>query len=169
MQLALRYTTTVLAAQSDDRAAFDQLETWSNDGSFPFAANAREVSDAVENNLVSLMLVYRVPWTQGTDPAKLKSADLRALYGSPEFKGTNLRVALVQYFGNRSDLSPKDRLGFLIDVMHRDPSLKVVAYAGQAFAQVANLNNPLTPQLHMNPLALPFYYDWWKNNQSKFR
>jgi hypothetical protein len=170
LQLAVRYTTTVLAAQSDDRVAFDQLQTWSNDGSFPFAASAHEVSDAVKDNLTNLMLNYQVPWKQGVDPAKFKSADLRAIYSSLEFqKVTNFRVALVQYFATRSDLSQKDRLGFFIDVMHRDPSLKVVAYAGQAFAQVANLNNPLTPQLHMDPLALPIYYDWWKNNQSKLR
>jgi hypothetical protein len=162
----VRYTTTVLAAQADDRAAFEQLQAWSKDSSFPYQDMAGRASLAIEDNLENLMLDYHVPWQKGVDPAKLTFDELRKMYDSPELD-TNLRIALVQYIASRSDISERDRLQFLINVMHQNPNLKVVAYAGQAFAQVAKLNEPLAPNTHMRPLALQIFFDWWKNNASK--
>jgi len=44
--------------------------------------------------------------------------------------------------------------------MHNDTNLKAVAYAGQGFSKIAHLN--------VQPLALPVFFDWWKENAGKF-
>jgi hypothetical protein len=167
LQLVAKYTRTVLAAQADDRTAFDQLQRWSTDSSFPYAADAGHTWHAISDNLDILMLEHHVPWRQGVDPAKFNFDELRKLRDSPEFSDISYRIGLIQYIASRSDIAQKDRLGFLIDVMQHDSSLRVVAYAGQGFAQVANLTNPGGPNTHIKPLARQFFFDWWKDNASK--
>jgi hypothetical protein len=63
-------------------------------------------------------------------------------------------LGLLQYIAKRSDISERSRLQFFIDVLHKDKNLKAVAYAGQGFNKVANLN--------VRPLARSVFFDWWK-------
>jgi hypothetical protein len=165
LQTIAQYTTTVLAAQNDDRAAFDQLQAWSKNKSFPLAPDAGRAWSAIEASNETLMLDYSVPWKSGTDPGRLNLVDLHKDYESSSIP--SVRIAIVQYIAKRSDIPKKERLRFLVDVMQHDPSLKVVTYAGQSFGQLAQLNPSSGPFLKFPALSQEYFYKWWKDNASK--
>ncbi len=138
------------------------MQAWEKDSSFPYAENAGVAWRAIERNLEFLMLDYKFPWNTKIDPAKLGMDDLRNIYASREVASghPNLKLGLLQYIADRSDITEKSRLQFFIDVMHNDTNLKAVAYAGQGFSKVAHLD--------VQPLALSVFSDWWKENAGKF-
>jgi uncharacterized phage infection (PIP) family protein YhgE len=160
LKRASQFATTVLAAQSDSREAYDQLEAWERDSSFPFTALAKEARSAIEQNLEYLMLEYQFPWNKTVNPEQLDISRLEAIYKSGEIVNGHpvLKIGLIQYVEKRSDIVNREKLKFFMQIMREDRSLKAVAYAGQSFARVANLD--------IRPMALTYFFDWWSEHQS---
>ncbi len=159
LQLAIEFTMTVIAAQSDDRKAFDQLQAWADDKSYPFSSRAEQVWNTVLDEQAKPWSIggFKVPWREGVDPSKLTFEDLRQNYGSaPSY----LKPGLLEYIWNRQDILKKDRMQFLVDVMQYDASLTAVEYAGRFFDSEANLS--------YKPLHVKGFLKWWEESKDKY-
>jgi hypothetical protein len=156
LQEVTEFTKTVLAAQNDDRKAFDRLGTWAGDPKFRFRSEAEAAwATVLDEHAKSLyMSGFTVPWRQGVDPTKFGINDLRQNYaGAPVY----LRPALIEYVWKREDISKKDRLAFLADVVADDPSLHAVEYAGRFLSDAL--------EAKLKPLAVKELLQVW--NQKK--
>jgi hypothetical protein len=158
---AVDFTTTVLAAESYERKAYDQLNTWAGDSSFQYAALASKAAQAIQANVEFLMLDYKLSWNQGVDPTKFGMDDLIRYYESPEFSTArpNVKIAMIQYIARRTDISEKQRLQFLLNIMQNASNLKVLAYAGNEFRTIIKLQYPATD--------VAAFREWLKNNEEK--
>jgi len=154
------FTRTALAAQNDDRRAFDRLETWANDARFALRSEALGawvgVLDAHAQPFYSSG--FSVPWKAGLNPSTLSLNDLRREYkAAPVF----VRPALIEYVWNRQDVSKRDRAAFLADVLRGDDSLKAVEYAGRY------LNDAL--QTKFKPLAVKALLEAWEKSKGSIK
>jgi hypothetical protein len=122
-----------IAAQNDDRGAFDQLEVWGNDPEYPLRAEAaaawREILDQHASPIYSTG--FTIPWADGVDPAKLTLAALASAYAEAP---TALRPALIEYVWGREDTPLSEKKAFLVHVLESDTSLGAVEYAGRLLA-----------------------------------
>ncbi|MCH8010664.1 MAG: hypothetical protein IIA61_01745 [Candidatus Marinimicrobia bacterium] len=155
-----KYLMTVSAAQNDDRKAFDQLEKWLLDKNSPFSENAKQAWEKILDIHAQPWYTsgYKVPWKEGIDPSKLSISELRSFYNDVP---ATVRLALVEYIWERSDLPKKERMQFLVEVLKNDSSLKVVEYAGRFFTQESGQQ--------LKPLAVKALLDWWDENREKIQ
>lgn len=154
------FAATVVAAQNDDRVAFDQLEKWANDPNNEFHGQAMGAWMAIlEANSGGPFFIPtgEFPWKEGYDPSQLSLNELRRQYHELP---TLLRPSLINYMWKREDLSKLDRLDFMMEVMKSDPSLKAVRYAGYYF-------NKGTRQ-QIKPLAVSYLSQWWVEHRQEF-
>jgi hypothetical protein len=150
------YVMTVVAAQNDDRKAFDQLKTWADDNSSPFSVRAEQVWNKIlsEHATPFSYSGFTVPWTEGVDPSKLSLEELKAAYRSAQ---PNIRLALLEYIWNREDIAKNQKMAFLVDVMKTDASLQVVEYAARFFMKESNQK--------IKPLAIDPLLKWWATQE----
>ncbi len=152
-----QFNSTVLAAQNDDRQAYDQLWTWSEDTSFPFQrAAARAVQTVMDqHNPAMVRGGFTVSWNEGVDPQKLTLPELWQAYkGAP----AHIRIGILEFlWEKRTDISKKNRLQFLTDVLRSDESLRVIEYAGRYFAQGTDDK--------LKPIAIDPHLKWWEENK----
>lgn len=152
------FTMTVIAAQNDDRKAFDKLKSWAVEKSFSRSAEAEQAWIKILDEHASPFYTsgFNVPWAAGIDPSKLSFLELQRTYNSAP---TFIRLALVEYIWGRKDILKKERMQFLVDVMKNDGSLKTVEYAGRFFTSESGQN--------IKPLAIESLLEWWANNKDK--
>ena len=93
------------------------------------------------------------------DSSKFNIKELRYIYekNTPVY----MRPALIEFIWKRNDISKKERMQFLVDVIENDRSLTAVEYAGRFFAVAA--------ELKIKPMAVGYFVDWWKNNKDKLQ
>ncbi|KPJ68698.1 MAG: hypothetical protein AMJ45_02040 [Syntrophobacter sp. DG_60] len=149
------FTLTLMAAQNDDRLAFNQLISWVNDKSFAYR---RLAGDAI----VKIRTYYggalspgyiNVDWEQkNIDPSKLTLSDLRKTYAELP---SAYHAYLVNYISKRTDIPRKDKMQFFIDVLkdEEEGSLTATHYAGGFFAKEANLK--------WSPFVIKPLLEWW--------
>ncbi len=158
LKLKSEVIMTIIAAQNDDREAFDKLSSWSKDPTFQF-------SNLADNAVVKIRTSYgriftpgylNVSWKEGTDPSQLPLSKLRKLYMSiaPQY-----HAYLVNYIWGRDDFPKKDRMQFLVDVLNKAKSLTATYYAGKFLAEEANIK--------WSPFVIKPLIKWWeKNNEA---
>jgi len=154
------FTRTVVAAQNDDRRAFDQLEVWANDASFPMREEAAAAYRTVLDDHSQPFFVsgFSVPWKEGIDPSTLSLEDLRRNYQTaPDW----LKPALIEYIWEREDIPKKDRAAFLAEVIRTDRSLKAVEYAGRFLSGVLNVK--------VKPLAIDALLQVWEQKRDSVK
>jgi hypothetical protein len=157
LQLYTQFNTTVLAAQNNNRPAYDQLLTWAKDSLFPFQnASAQAVQTIMDQHASSMYSTgFSIPWTEGVDPQKLSLSELRKNYTSAP---PHIRLGLIEFvWSKRTDIPKADRLQFLVDVLRNDENLQVVEYAGRYFA--AGTGDKF------KPIAIEQHLKWWKENK----
>lgn len=152
------FTMIAIAAQTDDREAFDKLSSWSTDSSFPFSdiANKTKIRIRASYGGIATPGYLNIQWKEGIDPEKLDFSVLRKEYDSipPQY-----HTSLLKFIWERRDFSKKDRMQFLIDVLTKEKSLTATYYAGKFFSKEASIKwNPFV----INPLL-----NWWKENKNK--
>jgi hypothetical protein len=156
----LDFTNTVVAAQNDDRKAFDRLRAWADDLRFPYAKEALQAWQKVMDDHSKPWSSggFSSPWKEGFDPSKLGIHELAAQYaGSP----SQLHPALLEYIWGRNDISKIARMDFMMEVMRSDSSLTAVEYAGRYFTGGADLK--------IKPVAVEYLYDWWQKNRGTIK
>jgi hypothetical protein len=159
LKLLTRFNTVVISAQSNDRDAFDQLRAWAQDTSFPYQKIAIQTAHKllVESDVYFLLFVPagNIRWNEGVDPNKLTLPQLWENYKS----GTEYtRLGIIQFlWEKRIDISKKERLQFLADVLKDDKSLEVLKLAGHYFKE--GTNDGLVSLAYTDHLA------WWEKNK----
>ena len=155
----LDFTTTVVGAQSDSRAAFDKLRFWSEDANFPFKKEALQAYQKVLDDHAKPWSIggFKIPWKDGFDPKTLNLDGLASNYAAaPE----QLKPAMLEYIWSRDDIPKKDRMEFLAEVIKTCNTLTTLEYAGRYFTSGA--------ELKIKPLASDFLLDWWQKNKDTF-
>lgn len=161
LQAYTAFNNTVLAAQNDDRRAFDQLKAWGEDKGYSFAQAAQQAWVTILDTHASPMSYggFQIPWNEGVDPSKLSLEELRSNYRAAV--NSQIRLALTEYIWGRKDIAKKDRMQFLIDVMQNDSSLKVVEYAARYFTGESKDK--------LKPLAIQQHIEWWEKNKDSIQ
>lgn len=160
VQQITEFTRTALAAQNDDRRAFDRLEVWANDAAFRLRSEAASAWATILDQHAKPFFVsgFTVPWKQGVDPSRFSVAELRREYANaPVF----LRPALIEYVWKREDIPKRDRMAFLADVVAGDASLNAVEYAGRLLSEALDAK--------LKPLAVRPLLQVWEQKKSSVR
>ena len=150
------FSLLLLAAQNDNRLAFDSLRFLSEDKIFPFQALAFQAYMDIMNNHFAQNPEYNqyIPWDDDIDPKQLTMDELYEVYYRTY---DSARPALIEYIWKRTDIPKIDRMDFLIYVMENDISLKAVEFAGRNFSKESNKNYYY--------LATYRFIDWWEENR----
>ena len=159
LDTATEFTMTVVAAQNDDRMAFDMLKKWSEDKNNRFSAKATQAWSTVfeSHNKPYFISGLTVPWNEGFDPSKLSLPELAQQYTNAP---AQLKPAFLEYIWKRDDISKVERLDFMIKIMKQDSSLNAVEYAGRFFTSGTDQK--------IKPLAVEYLVEWWKNHRHEF-
>jgi hypothetical protein len=156
LEAITEFTRTVLAAQNDDRRAFDRLEVWANDAAFRRRSEAAAAWATILDQHAKPFFLsgFTVPWKEGVDPATFGLAELRHEYTNvPVF----LRPALIEYVWKREDIPKRDRMAWLADVVARDTSLNAVEYAGRLLSDALDAK--------LKPLAVKPLLQVWEQKK----
>lgn len=157
LQAYTKFNSAVLAAQSDNRPAFDQLGKLAKDKSSPFPAAEQAwiaVMDSHESPIMSSG--FKVPWKEGVEPSKFSLPDLKSNFlSAPQ----PVRLAILEYIWRRQDFSKKERMAFLVEVMRNDTSLQIVEYAARYFKEESNDN--------FKNLWIDGHLEWWEDNKKR--
>jgi hypothetical protein len=151
------FNSTVLAAQNDDRRAYDQLWKFGDDETSPFRKAATQAVQTImdQHNPSIVRGGFTVPWKEGVDPQRLTAAEIWEAYRQAP---PDVRIAVLEFmWQKRTDIPKKERLGFLADALRNEESLNVVEYAGRWFAQGTGDQ--------LKPLAIPQHLKWWDENK----
>ena len=157
LQLYTQFNTTVLSAQNDSRRAYDQLRAWSEDSSFHFQeAAARAVQTIMDQHNPAITRGgFGVPWDESVESQKLSSSELWQAFKSAQ---PHIRLGILEFvWKKRTDITKRDRLQFLVDVLRGDESLQVVEYAGRYFNQGTGDK--------FKPIAIGQHLKWWEENK----
>jgi len=157
LQLYTQFHSTVLAAQNDNRHAYDQLLAWGKDSSFQFQKASAQAAQTIMDQHNSPMSISNVsvPWNEGIDPQKLSLSELQQTFTSTP---PHIRRRILEFvWTKRTDIPKPDRLQFLVDVLRSDESLLVVEYAGRYFKDGTGDK--------LKPLAIEQHLEWWKKDK----
>jgi F0F1-type ATP synthase epsilon subunit len=154
------FTMIVLAAQTDDRKAYDMLKKMSEDTNNRFSSIATNAWNTIYESHNKLMYTsgLTVPWNKGFNPSQRSLTELDEAYHNASSQN---KPALIEYIWGRNDIDEVDRLDFLIDVMKHDPSLAAVEYAGRYF----NIGTGL----RIKPMAIEYLVDWWGKHRLEYK
>lgn len=160
LQAYTEFNSTVVAAQTDNRPAYDQLWDWSQDDAYPFKKAAAQAYGTImdQHNPLIISSGLSVPWKEGVEPETLTLEQLEDDYRQAP---PHIRLALVEFVWNREGIPKKDRMRFLAKVIRSDESLEVVEYAGRFFAKASGNK--------LKPLAIPAHLEWWKKNKDSVK
>ena len=159
LESASEYHSIVLAAQGDDREAYDRLKEWAEDESYPFRFQAEQAWKKIrdDHSQSIFMSGFTIPWKEGVDPSSFTLTDLRDEY---QHAPTHLKPAFIEYIWKREDIPVGERLAFLVEVLETDRSLKACEYAGRYFTKGT--------ELKIKPLAIDYLLDWWEENKNQY-
>lgn len=152
------FTGTVIAAQNDDRRAFEQLEKWANDTTSPYSARAGQVYGMILDASAKLIrTAYDMPKIEGVN---FEKDSLDAMIDAfKRARWNDDKRATLQAIQRREDVPAKDKLTFYAKLLHEEPSLTVAEEAGVAFTGAVGLK--------IKPLALTFLNNWWEQHKDK--
>lgn len=166
LKLLTQFNTVVISAQADNRDAFDILWTWAEDASFSYQQVAIQTRQKILDESYTyyrlLTPVAEFPWREGLDPMDPNRFPLSNLWtdykSAPKFG----RYALVRFvWEKRRDISRKERLQFLADVLKEDKSLEVCKLAGFYFSEDTGDG--------CYPLAIKGHLEWWEKNKETIK
>jgi len=146
--------STTVKAQGDDRNAYDQLWAWSKDDSFTLNKEAKRAADSIMEQYDQIIMVPRVQWKEGVESNLLSLRRLSYNYWIEADKET--RIAILSFVWKRTDIPQRDRLGFLVDVMRKEQSIRLAEYAGRIFSKATDNG--------LKPLALVDHIKWWEES-----
>jgi hypothetical protein len=112
-----QFNSTILAAQNDDRKAYDQLWEWANttDHTFQKAAGKAVQTIMDQHDPAMVRSGFTIPWKEGVDPQKLAVAEIEQTFKQAP---PHIRVGLLEFlWEKRTDIPKKDRLAFLVEVL----------------------------------------------------
>jgi len=164
MEKTAELATTILSAQTDDWGAFSQLQTWSEDKSYPF----RQI---VASAYVKVRLSYaeritspgylNIIWNDGIDPSALSLTELEKAYTT---LNPLYHPHLVNIVWKREDIPKRSRMEFLVQILRNGESLCAKYFAGKFFVSGAGDN-----ELKWQPFQIEPLLQWWKDNADSIK
>lgn len=153
------FISTVVAAQNDDRVAYDRLRKIEKDTADWNNIRAGRAADVIfeQHNSPMYNSGLVIPWLPGINPAELSLQKLKLDYNSAP---PILRPAFIEYIWSRNDISKLQRLDFMTEIMRTDSSLTAVEYAGRYFTAGTGLK--------LKPLATEYLLNWWSEHRPEF-
>lgn len=149
------FSLAVLAAQSDDRTAFDKLLRWSEDASFPFRSQALAIRlDILKrySEFLSGSAYLHFPWKKDFDSSRMTFPEIEDTwnYTPPQFAR-----AYAEFVWTHTNVIKEQKLAFLHKVLTESRgSMQAADWAAKTLSQEANIS--------YNP---PFDFDkiekWW--------
>lgn len=160
LETITEFSKITIAAQNDDRRAFDVLESWVENKSFPMRKEAVNVFIKIRADYGGPIEpgYMNFPWPKDVDPNKLSISDLRKIYKSSD---SLYHADLVNFIQKRTDMPKEDRMAFFIDVVREDGSLNATSYAGKFFAKEAGIE---WRHFVVEPLL-----KWWEENKNQIK
>jgi len=162
MKRATGFATTLLAAQNDNWNAFYQLRKWSNDKAFP-------LHEVAGNAYVKIRVSYspidpgylNINWSPDIDPSKVALSDFEKTYSA---LNPIYHAHLVHVVWGRSDISKKERMSFLIQVLKTSNSLTAKHYAAKFFVGATG-----DKDLKWEPFNMDALHNWWKHHGDEIK
>lgn len=154
------FNSTVLAAQGDNREAFDSLKKWLEDKKFPFQKSAQQAFQAILDAHASPIVigVGNVPWKEGFNDKTLTLEQvIREHQNVPDF----IRPTFIEYIWKREDFKKNEKLEYFYHCLKETKSLKEVEAIGRIFASESKLK--------IKPLAYWIFMDWWEKNRDSYK
>jgi len=157
------FSKVAIAAQNDDRYAFEKLVSWGGDNTFEFwelAANA----------VINIRVKYsgpiepgnqKIKWAEGIDPLKLSIEQIRAEYKESL---SLYHTDFVKHTEKNTVIPKKEKMQFYIDILKEDSSLTATYYAGKYFIKEAN-----DPELKWFPFWTKPLLQWWEQNKDNIK
>jgi hypothetical protein len=158
----VQFSSAILAAQNDDRRAYDQLWAWAHDSSSPLQRTASQVVQTLldQHDPVAVRSDFAVSWKEGIDPYKLALSEFSK--GIEAATPHYTRVGILEFvWEKRTDIPKRERLQFLVDVLRTDQSLLVVEYAGRYFAAATGDA--------LKPIAIAEHLKWWEEHRDSIK
>lgn len=149
------FASVMNSAVAGSRSNYFQLLAWKNAADSPFSKKAERAAmlAAKLNFYNALAPQYTVTWKEGFDPQKATFAVLFEQYKSSP---PHLRSPFVTTIWNRTDISKKIRMQFLLSVIENEEDLNAVFTAINYYSREAGL--PASTD-HFET-----YSDWWETN-----
>jgi hypothetical protein len=138
LTIDIEFDSVLVAAKNDDYYAYEQLNNWSNDKSYPLRVKAQQALRGMNSGAVYLVAEEPYPWKPGIDPSKLTMVELRKEFRSAERAGN--KRSLLEYLVERKDIAKKEKLDFLNEVEKTDQSLTVRGAAQQYIDKLSKEN-----------------------------
>lgn len=154
------FTITVLAAQNDDRRAYDKLYSWANNNEYEFqelALNAY-IQTLEDHDLAGYKSGYKANWPDNVDPSNLTLKQISEHFNK-QYKYAQLGILI--YINKRSNISKKDKMTFFVEVIKTNTSLTVIEYAGRFFIKLGKIKS--------RPIAIIHLTDWWDKNKDSIK
>jgi hypothetical protein len=158
---ATRLSMTILAAQANNRASFDQLRQWAEDPTNSASEICRQIVVSIMDlhngrDIDPMVPQYYPPWGTDSDP-KWDFKKINFTYWElASSQPPQRRIGLLQALWKREDISRSNKLAFTVEVLKKEGDLQAVSAAGYLFRQSSGFN--------MKTLAIRDFLDWWNRN-----
>lgn len=162
LQSIVDFTMITVAAQNDDRTAFDKLVEIAQKENNKFSGFAVQIIEKILvdiNPLIQIRIYPPAPWEKmGIDPKTISSDDFVEAYRKSI---ATYRPSIISNLWSRKDISKREKIKFLVDVLKTDSSLSAVEYACRLINMEAHLDK--------NILGINLYLDWWEKNKDSIK
>ena len=143
----------LLAAQNDNRLAFEQLQIMALDSLYTY----RSIAFSAWLNIIDIynqpfVSKYRISEEIGIDSLSLNS--IRNKFDSYFIYD---QLGILDYVAESNRFNKKEKMEFIIDIYIKTKSIKVTEKAGKLFTQFSGQK--------VKPLAIKFIIDWWESNK----
>jgi hypothetical protein len=147
------FVITVLAAQSDDREAFEKIQFWANDTNFPLQDQAK----SAEFNIIKSHAGFNDPhmllnWPDGLDPSKMSIEDIRSNWRQLP---SQFARAYVEFVWKHDNITKEQKLIFLHDALKDSRgSLQAANWAANTLEKEAKIE-------YKSPFDFSRIEKWW--------
>jgi hypothetical protein len=147
------------SAQSNNRAAFEKLKLWSEDKDYPYRERALQAYRKIMEDHQSALPLNPVDpqWRPGIDPSNLTFHELCKIYDGAGI----YRAGILKYVLQRKDVTKKEKMQFLVDIIKSEQDLKFLEYAGQCFIGESKQN--------VHKIAYWEHLKWWDEHKDEIK
>ena len=154
------FVQTVLAAQSDDRMAYDQLCAWAGNSSFPLQTLAAQTRNSVQKAYVGWLgegTYQTLSWRDGFDPNGMSYQEIeRTWQGLP----SAFARAYLEFVWGNTNITKEQKLTFVHGVLSDSRnSLQTADKAGRLLAAEGKVT--YNPPFSFGPIQ-----KWWNERAS---
>lgn len=154
-----RFSTTVLAAQNDDRVAFDNLKDKWGKSQSPLGQLGRSAYVSIRSKYHTPITpgYINVNWKEGINPGKISISECFKALSEVEPMYT---ADIVNKAWNSPNIAKSEKMAFFLYVAKQSTSLTGVFHAGKLFVKEAGDPNLKWDAFQIDPLL-----EWWEKNK----